>query len=602
MTTVSVGAALGKYQILGEIGHGGMSIVYRALDTQLQRHVAIKVMHSFLAAQSEARERFHREAVAVARLKHPHIVEIFDYSGADAPISYIVMELVEGVPLAQFLEQGAIVPPEAALVLARAIADALWHAHSHGVIHRDLKPDNIMISQTGDLKLTDFGIARIRDNQTLTVTGTLLGSPAYMAPEYIDGNIPDERADQFSFGAMLYQFAVGTLPFVGASPHALLKRIANGEYAAPDVANPQIHAVICRIIKRCLALNARDRYENVSCLLSEIDTFFAELGIDAAGALRGLLTEPHVYAARLLPILTEKYVMLGKRALSHHATGQAIEHFDRVLNLDSEHKEVRRIMLRLSRRALGRTVARAVGISAAILIAAVFLGRVASSYFATPATAPRHNAPLAELTPTPPSPPATPDVVPTAPLKAPRREMPENHPSPVASPKPTADTAPIAVRTVDFKPAGQWVTVYVDGHSDPVLREQMREFSLSLSHGNHRLRFTNDKAQPLEMELHVAANEPVGTTLIRLRPIDARLRMSGGPDAMLVEIAGRRFVVNQRTREDPIFVPLPEGEGSIEYEVVARQIDNNQEIARRTLMFRPGQEQVLAIDAAPLYQ
>ncbi|MEO0814675.1 MAG: serine/threonine-protein kinase, partial [Myxococcota bacterium] len=171
-----VGQTLGKYAIDGEVGHGGMSVVYRARDIDLKRDVAVKVMHTFLAEQAEARERFHREAIAVARLRHRHIIEVYDYSGEEATHSYIVQELVEGSSLAEFLNATPLREPELALILARPIADALAHAHESGVVHRDLKPENILVGQNGALKLTDFGIARMLDNQTLTVTGTLLGS------------------------------------------------------------------------------------------------------------------------------------------------------------------------------------------------------------------------------------------------------------------------------------------------------------------------------------------------------------------------------------------------------------------------------------------
>ncbi|MEO1172436.1 MAG: serine/threonine-protein kinase, partial [Myxococcota bacterium] len=174
-----VGQTLGRYEIKSEVGHGGMSVVYRAHDEKLRRDVAVKVMHTFLAEQAEAKERFHREAIAVARLRHRNIIEVFDYAGVEASHSYIVQELVEGGSLADFLHRTPLPEPELALVLARPIADALCHAHENGVIHRDLKPENILVGANGALKLTDFGIARMLDNQTLTVTGTLLGSPAY---------------------------------------------------------------------------------------------------------------------------------------------------------------------------------------------------------------------------------------------------------------------------------------------------------------------------------------------------------------------------------------------------------------------------------------
>ncbi|HET6343766.1 MAG TPA: hypothetical protein VFH51_02490, partial [Myxococcota bacterium] len=164
---------------------------------------------------------------------------------------------------------------------------------------------------------------------------------------------------------------------------------------------------------------------------------------------------------------------------------------------------------------------------------------------------------------------------------------------------PTAPEAAVKRRAVEFKPAGQWVTLFVDDDPTPVVKEEMRVFRVPLTYGKHRLRFINDKAQPLEEELVVGDTEPL-QVLVRLRPLDAKLRVSGPPDGSVVEVAGRRFVINERTREDPIFVPLPEGHGSKEYDVVVRSQDGNRELWRQRLLFRPGEEQALAIEPQPL--
>jgi serine/threonine-protein kinase len=189
-------------------------VVYRGRVKHLPRDVAVKVLHGFLAKQEDARQRFHREAVAVAKLHHPGIVEIFDYSGPDAPETYIVTELISGSTLRDFFDKHGPFPhPEMGALIIAELCRPLAHAHEQGVIHRDLKPENVMVTLDGHLKLMDFGIAQIQDGQKLTLTGTLLGSPAHMAPEVIDGERPDARADVFSLGTMLYWLAVGKLPF-----------------------------------------------------------------------------------------------------------------------------------------------------------------------------------------------------------------------------------------------------------------------------------------------------------------------------------------------------------------------------------------------------
>lgn len=597
-----VGSRLGRYEVIGEIGQGGMSVVYRARDLQLERDVAIKVMHTFLAEQPEARVRFHREAVAVARLHHPNIIEIFDYSEENTDTTYIVTELVEGQPLVKLLRNGPITPPEAGLVLMRPIADALRAAHAAGVIHRDLKPENILVSSAGVLKLTDFGIARILDDQTLTMTGTLLGSPAYMAPEYIEGHNPDARADIFSFGAMLYQIVIGQLPFSGPTPHALLKKIVTGDYVPPDQANPAVHPRLTRLLRCCLALDPDARYANSQALLDEIDSFLAMLNIEPEAARIALLKDPAAYSSDLIATLDATYFRLGKVALALGDTGVAVEHFDRVLSLVPNHKEVRRILNRLSRRTLLMRGVRSVGLG--------LVGGLALAYG------------IATWMMSQPAQPAVPAPAPAAEMSpasaAPWAVVPTNKPTPpeLSTPTPTSVTTPAApaapstppkkapapavkIRDVEIKPAGQWVTLHVDDNPEPVIKEEMRVFHVSLSLGKHRLRFTNDKAQPLEQEVTVSDTEPV-QILVRLRPLDAKLRIDGAPDGAVVEVAERRFVLNEHTRGDPIFVPLPEGQGAKEYEVVVHSQDGTQEFLRQHVLFRPGEEQTLAVAPKPL--
>lgn len=351
MSQIGVGSVLGRYELVAELGQGGMSVVYRGVDRQLRREVAVKVMHSFLAEQPDAKERFRREAVAVAHLKHPHIIEVYDFSDEDAEHSYMVSELVDGTSLADLLDGRPVHPPEAALSLARPLAHALQHAHEAGVIHRDLKPENVLVDARGTIKLTDFGIARMLDTQTLTITGTLLGSPAYMSPEYIDGKEPDHRSDIFSFGAMLYQLVVGELPFVGPSPHALLKRIASGEYVPPNQRNPRIHAAIARIITRCLQRDPSDRYPSAAELVADIDATLGRLALDEEAVRAGLLANPEHFGAGLLVTLPHTYLELGKQELKAGNVGAATDDFDRVLSLQPDHPEVKRILSRLARRA-----------------------------------------------------------------------------------------------------------------------------------------------------------------------------------------------------------------------------------------------------------
>jgi hypothetical protein len=597
--SLGVGSRLGKYEIVAEIGHGGMSVVYRARDLQLQRDVAVKVMHAFLAEQPEAKERFHREAVAVARLRHPHIIEIYDYSGEDAAQSYIVTELVLGSSLAELLKRRPLYPPEAALVLARPIADALVHAHEHGVVHRDLKPENILVGQDGALKLTDFGIARMLDNQTLTVTGTLLGSPAYMAPEYIDGESTDERSDIFSFGAMLYQFTVGRLPFEALSPHALLKKIVSCEYLQPEQANPQVHAQIARIVRRCLARRPESRYQTAKELRTALDGVLERLGIDPETDRAVLLADGATYGEKLGKDLVGRYVSLGKGLLKERRVGAATEDFDRVLNLDPEHPEVRKIVRRLTRRA---TVSRIVRDGAIAIIGAAALTYGVAHLL-------EHVAPPAEEFPV---------VAVQQPLRAVGfvlrgrgdlyigeelvernvtgqvgHELPpgeyrvrfvgaehtdeqvlvvptEGAPKPLVleslapAPAPRESPTTTAVRRVIADPSkhklvtfrvkdGLVTNLYVDGK---LVRTgaQSPIKDVDLTYGEHRVRFATDFTEPAEIVVPVSDTEPPEIDPIVLKAQPARLFIDGElPPGAFVDVADKKRLV---TPGEPINIPM----------------------------------------------
>src|SRR5687767_15486914 len=246
-----------------------MSVVYKGRDTSLKREVAVKVLHPHLASHEEARRRFEREAQAVAKLRHENILEIFDYSGKGSSDSYIVTEFIRGRTLRTFIAAHHIGFPEIAAMIVIEVCRALQHAHSLGVLHRDVKPENIMIRDDGIVKLMDFGIAQIVDAQRMTVTGQLLGSPAYMSPEHVEGKPLDFRTDVFSVGILLYQLATGELPFKGRNPHEILKRIADCKFLDARVVNPLVADRLNKIIGKALARLPEDRYADVSLFLDD---------------------------------------------------------------------------------------------------------------------------------------------------------------------------------------------------------------------------------------------------------------------------------------------------------------------------------------------
>ena len=269
-------------------------------DETLKREVAIKVLHQHLAAEPESKARLEREAQAVAKLRHENILEIFDYSGLDSQSSYIVTEFIDGQTLKQFLTGRTLRHPEVAALVALEVCGALAHAHSVGVLHRDVKPENVMVRKDGLLKLMDFGIAQVLDLQRMTVTGQLLGSPAYMAPEIVEGKQLDFRTDVFSVGIMLYLLATGSLPFTGKNPHEVLRRITEGKFTDPRTVGRGVDQALSRIITQALARRPEDRYSDVGLLADELRAYLNDAGLgDMRAELRAFFADPDAYEAAL---------------------------------------------------------------------------------------------------------------------------------------------------------------------------------------------------------------------------------------------------------------------------------------------------------------
>ncbi|MFW6067864.1 MAG: protein kinase domain-containing protein, partial [Myxococcota bacterium] len=342
---------LEKYDILEEIGHGGMATVYRARDQRLDREVAVKVLHPHLRGADEARSRFEREARSVARLRHPNILEIYDYSGAGSEESYIAAELLTGPTLKHFAEAHPDMPAEIAACFGIQIARALAAAHARGIIHRDVKPENVLLHENRCIKLTDFGIAQIVDAQSFTATGQVLGSPGHMAPEQVEGRDCDARTDLFSLGTVLYYLAAGRLPFRGNNPHQILKRIVDGEYPDPLRVRPAVGSELGRIIERCLARDPEARYQSADELAEDLCSFVARAGIeDPQAELQAYLADPDGHTALLVPRLVARLADRGEQAARAGDYRGALECFDRALALDEGNARVLAQVERLRRR------------------------------------------------------------------------------------------------------------------------------------------------------------------------------------------------------------------------------------------------------------
>jgi serine/threonine-protein kinase len=255
-------STLGRYEILAELGQGAMGTVYKARDPLLDRVVAIKTVNLTLPKDevAEYEARFYQEAKAAGQLSHPNIVTIYDI-GKGERLAYMAMEMLDGQELRQMLAAGTSISVPSALEIAAQVADALHYAHERGIIHRDIKPANIMVLTNGMVKITDFGIARMRNNEVKTMTGMILGSPKYMSPEQVAGKRADGRSDIFSLGVVLYEMLTGTSPFVADNIHGVMYQTLNFNPPAPKTLNPELPDVLNFISAKALAKNLDDRYQ-----------------------------------------------------------------------------------------------------------------------------------------------------------------------------------------------------------------------------------------------------------------------------------------------------------------------------------------------------
>jgi Tol biopolymer transport system component len=324
------GTSLGPYQILAPLGAGGMGEVYRAHDTRLGRDVAIKVLSPHLAAAPEVRARFEREARTISQLNHPHICTLFDVGHQDG-VDYLVMELLEGETLAHRLEKGPL-PVAEVLSLGVQIADALDKAHRAGVVHRDLKPGNVMLTKSG-AKLMDFGLARATGfaaapgaltesptvSRPLTAEGTIVGTFQYMAPEQLEGKEADARADLWALGCVLYEMATGQRAFEGTSQASLIAAIMEREPPAITVLQPLSPPALEHLVRRCLAKEPEARWQSARDVVHELEwvrTAGSQAGAPASVAARRRIRERLAWAlavAALVATATLGWVVLRFR-------------------------------------------------------------------------------------------------------------------------------------------------------------------------------------------------------------------------------------------------------------------------------------------------
>jgi serine/threonine-protein kinase len=541
---------LAKYELLEELGHGGMAVVYRARDVRLDREVAVKIIHKHLRESAEVGRRFAAEARAVAKLRHPNIIEVYDVSGDDEDEKYLVVELSRGITLRKLLTERGALPAEVAAAVGLELGSALAHAHAAGVVHRDVKPENVLIEvgaagadEPVRVKLTDFGIAKILDAQGVTSTGQVLGSPAHMAPEQIEGGDVDGRADVFALGVLLYECMVGHLPFEGNNPAQVLRRVLEGSYAPADRENALVGGRYARILARALAKDPEDRYRTVEVFAKALGDELARLKVaDARTEMRSFFGDPEGYGARLSLRLVPLLTQLGEKARREGDIVGAAADFNRALAYAPRDSNLPKLILRLRRGAIRRKV---LALAGAIACGAAVLGGVA---YVVGRSVVRHHSLSASGEPS-----ARTDMAPSGAVALPsaasvatalasaRAAQPRAIPSDRATRRP-ADPLAAPDREVRFNLNPKGARVSIDGR----LPEDVFNQTLRLSVGTHTFSAEvpgSECCQKItgrseEIRADDGAGRPQVVVLSLLPYRDARLRVLGAPDGATIRCAG----------------------------------------------------------------
>jgi len=510
-----------------------MAVVYRGKDQSLDREVAVKVLHAHLAGSEESRARFEREARATARLRHPHIIEIFDFAGtgeAGVGPSYIVTEFVHGKTLKDFMDEHQAFFPEVAAMIAIQICEAVSHAHGLSIIHRDLKPENIMVDQNGVLKLMDFGIAKVIDqHQQMTLTGTILGSPAHMAPELLEGKELDLRSDLFSIGTILYWLSTGQLPFFGKNPHQVIKRIVQGDFTNPQQLNPATGGEFSRIIRRALQNNPEDRYQTASSLQSALHAYLDKVDLgEVDSELKFFFADPKNYVEKLKDRLSRKLFEDGKAALKRGDQRAALEALDRVLAFEPGHPEVINLVDGIHRRE--KMKRRLAAFSILVVLVALVAAGVWAAITYWPETGGDDNADAGLAAVIPPPPAEEPKVTTAEDAGV----------KPADKPEKMADRKRVAIRPVR-KPVFHEVSIVAEPYFDSILIDGKQVASINdasttsgqkytgkLSAGKHEVVIKNRFCQDDEFDIIVPKKPKPGE-------LDIRRKLHWRPATLVVE-------------------------------------------------------------------
>jgi len=348
------------YEIKQLIATGGMAAIYRAIQTTTGKTLAIKVLHGHLAQDKDFITRFEREARAAAALKHENIIDIIGYGHAEG-VYYIAMEFVEGKSLKELINAVRFIPSDIALAIVYEICRGLEHAHQKGVVHRDIKPANILIANDGSVKITDFGLAQAQDLTSITVTGALVGTPAYMSPEQAAGRKIDTRSDLFSLGVVIYEMITGTKPFKGESYSSVIHAILTAPAPRPLDANPTMDEVISLLIEKSLKKDPAQRYQNITQISDDIYAYFRAQNVEVPNKeISAFITEPEPISANWIKNAKDRHLKRALHFMNSGASGinQAISEFAKVHYLDPEDLQTSRYLTELKRKIKVRPAAK----------------------------------------------------------------------------------------------------------------------------------------------------------------------------------------------------------------------------------------------------
>ncbi len=340
-----------RWEVKQRIGIGGMASVHEGTDIRLGRPVAVKILHPHVAENPDSRERLAREARAIAQLKHENVIEVYDYSSDDENCTWLVTELIDGASLRQIVDRIERPMPEVAVMIVTEVVRALRAAHSMGIVHRDVKPDNILVGKAGRPKLSDFGIAQVVNETRMTLTGNLVGSPSYMSPEQANGKRTDHRTDLFSAGILLYRLVCGTLPFRGSTAIETIRKVSLGEFTDPVELEAGCQGAVAGIIRRALAIDIADRYQTADEMMSDMTAVLQDTGLTATwDELPKFFADPPTYQKALRPRLAKELEARGQALLNAGEEGRAVDCFNRALSLGEGNQRTMDIVRELSKR------------------------------------------------------------------------------------------------------------------------------------------------------------------------------------------------------------------------------------------------------------